>query len=145
MKILCLNSALLVSHLTCVVLVIFTSVAMSQKSRTNSRDLSRTIDTIIGIDIRDGKSGSYEPTTREAIVPRSRHADRDSIKMSRRDILEELIASRKEELIASRKSDSSNDEVNTEDFLTLGKEERSTMPVNKINYFDTTCKIIMVL
>ena len=143
MKILCRNSALLVSHLTCVVLVTFTSTAMSQKSRTNSRDLSKTIDTIIGIDIRDGKSGTYEPTTRESIVPRSRHADRDSIKMSRRDILEELIASRKEELIASRKPDSSNDEVKTEDFLTLGKEERSTMPVSTINYFDTTFKILI--
>merc|ERR1712018_34420 len=94
---------------------------MSQKSRTNSRDLSRTIDIIIGIDIRDGKSGTYEPTTEESIVPRSRHTDRDSTKVSQKDILEELIASRYR---VTNKS-----EVNIEDFLTLGKEQRSTMPV----------------
>ena len=118
----------LVFHVTCVAVVILTSQALSQISRTNSRDLSRTIDTIIGIDIRDGKSGTYEPTTRESIVPRSRHTNRDSVKMSRRDILEELIA--------SQKIDTRKDEVDTEDFLTLEKEERSTMPVSQEKLLD---------
>ena len=123
MTISCRN-LVLVLHFTCVGIVIFTSSEVSsQKTRTNSRDLSRTIDTIIGIDIRDGKSPTYAPTTREAIVPRSRHTDRDRVKMSRRDIMEELIA-------ASSK-DSNNEEVKVEDFLALGKEERSTMPVSK--------------
>lgn len=112
----------LLQHFTCLTIVVLALDVESQKTRTNSRDLSRTIDTIIGIDIRDGKSGTYEPTTEESIVPRSRHTDRDSTKVSQKDILEELIASRYR---VANKS-----EVNIEDFLTLGKEQRSTMPVS---------------
>ena len=121
MEISCRNLHL-VLYFTCVGIFIFTSEVRSQKTRTNNRDLSRTIDTIIGIDIRDGKAGTYKPSTKESIVPRSRHTDRDRVKMARRDIVEELIA--------SRSKDSKNDEVKIEDFLTLEKEERSTMPVS---------------
>ena len=121
MKISCRSRSIIIFTLTCIGLT-FTSLVRGQKARVNSRDLSRTLDTIIGIDIRNGKSGAYRPS-KESIVPRSRHTERDRIKMSRNENVEEVV-------LATRHNPIKGDEVKTEDFLTLGKEERSSMPVS---------------
>ena len=111
-------------QLTWLTLICFcASLSYGQKTRVSNRDLSRTLDTVIGLDLRDGRSpgGTYRPTMRETIVPRSRHTDREHIKISR-DV-ETSIG------IDPRQDDT----VKIEDFLTLGKEERSAMPVSIID------------
>ena len=115
------SSLNIIITLACMCLT-FTSLVWAQKTRVNSRDLSKTLDTIIGIDIRNGKSGTYPPL-KQSIVPRSRHTERDRIKMPRIDNTEEAV-------FPTRNSPIKGDEVNTEDFLTLQKEERSSMPVS---------------
>lgn len=120
MMISCGRHSIIIFTLTCIGLTL-TPLAKGQKARVNSRDLSRTLDTIIGIDIRDGKSGAYH-RSKESIVPRSRHTERDSIKMPRNENVGEAV-------LATRKNPTKGDEVKIEDFLTLEKEERSSMPV----------------
>ena len=63
---------------------------------------------------------------RETIVPRSRHTDREHIKISRDDKGRDVETSIG---IDPRQDDT----VKIEDFLTLGKEERSAMPVSIID------------
>ena len=119
MKVSC-HSPTIIFYLACIGLI-FTSLVRGQKTRVNSRDLSRTLDTIIGLDLRSGKSGTYRPP-KESIVPRSRHTERDGVKLARNDNIDKIIESRNNPL--------NGDEVKIEDFLTLEKEERSSMPVS---------------
>ena len=116
-------------QLTWLTLICFcASLSYGQKTRVSNRDLSRTLDTVIGLDLRDGRSpgGTYRPAMRETIVPRSRHTDREHIKISRDDKGRDVETSIG---IDPRQDDT----VKIEDFLTLGKEERSAMPVSIID------------
>ena len=100
--------------------LVLTSLAKSQEFRVKNRDLSRTLDTVIGIDLRSGRP------MKEAIVPRSRHTTRERIKISKTE-------EDKETSTTPRTRSPKDDEVRSEDFLTLEGEESNVLPVSYSN------------
>ena len=100
-------------------LLILASLVYSQEVQDTNKDLSKTIDTIIGIDLRTGRP------TRESIVPRTRHTTRQKVKMARSD-------KRSESPPTTFLQSDKNHEVRIEDFLTLKQEETNLHPVSYI-------------
>ena len=115
------STAKLIFQFTLIALV-FTSPASGQQIRVSNGDLSRTLDTVLGIDIRNGNLGSYKQS-KESLVPRSRRTDRENAKIPRNERTEEST-------VETQNNPVNDDEVKIEDFLTLVKEESNSMPVS---------------
>ena len=97
-------------------LLLLASLVYTQEAQDTNKDLSKTIDTIIGIDLRTGRP------TRESLLPRTRQTTRQKVKMARHDKSNESPPST---LLQPDK----NHEVRSEDFLTLKQEETNLQPV----------------